>query len=168
MSSFRDELADPGLIRFYDYWQALCGGRQMPSRKELDPVAAPHGFLPNIMLIDVLHEQRRYRYRLIGSNIITATGENRTGRYFDEFQFFRDHPAVLPQYEMVIKTRRPLHSLEQFTNFNSGSNYDVDRLILPLSDDGLYVDTLLVLFQFNSGPYAARLPGASVGTTAVA
>jgi len=165
MSSLRNELADPGLIRFYDYWLTLCGGRQMPSRKAVDPVTVPRGFLPNIMLIDVLYEQRRYRYRLIGSNIIMATGENRTGHYFDEFRFFRDHPGVLPQYETVISTRRPLHSLEQFTNFNSGSEYDVDRLILPLSDNGEHVDTLLVLFQFNSGPFAARLPGATVRAT---
>ena len=158
MPDFRDELSDPGLIRFYDYWKSLCGDRCLPSRKDLDPVKAPRGFLPNIMLIDVLYDdQRRYRYRLIGSNIIIATGENRTGRYFDEFEFFRDHPAVLPQYETVVGTRRPLYSLEPFTNFSSDSDYDVDRLILPLSDDGLYVDTLVVLFQFNSGPFAARL-----------
>jgi hypothetical protein len=109
-------------------------------------------------LIDYLHDQRRYRYRLVGSNIITATGENRTGRYFDEFGFFRDHPGMLAQYETVVSTRRPLYSLEPFTNFNSGSDYDVDRLILPLSEDDQFVDTFLVLFQFNSGPFAARLP----------
>src|SRR5262245_15527184 len=120
MSDFRDKLSDPGLIRFYDYWKSLCGSRSMPSRTEIDPVTIPRGFLPNVMLIDVLHDQRRYRYRLVGSNITTATGENRTGRYFDEFRFFRDHPGVQPQYEAVITTRLPLYSLEPFTNFISG------------------------------------------------
>ena len=158
MPDLRDELSDPGLICFYDYWKSLCGDRCMPSRKDLDPVITPRGFLPNIMLIDYLHDQRRYRYRLIGANIITATGENRTGRFFDEFSFFRDHPAVLPQYETVVRTHRPLYSLEPFTNSKSESDYDANRFILPLSDDGQYVDTLLVLFQFNSGPFAARLP----------
>jgi hypothetical protein len=155
---------DPGLIRFYDYWELLRGDRSMPARRDLDPLQAPRGFLPNIMLIDYLHDQRRYRYRLVGSNIITATGENRTGRYFDEFGFFRDHPAVLPQYARVVQSRRPLYSLEPFTNFISESDYDVDRLILPLSDDDHFVDTLLVLFQFNSGPFAARLPADLVRT----
>jgi len=122
MPDFRDELSDPGLIRFYDYWRSLCGDRCMPSRKDLDPLLAPRGFLPNIMLIDYLHDQRRYRYRLVGSNIITATGENRTGRYFDEFGFFRDHPAMLQQYDAVVGTRRPLYSLEPFTNFVSNSD----------------------------------------------
>ena len=161
MSEFRDGLRDPGLICFYDYWVSLCGNRQMPSRKDIDPVQVPRGFLPNIMLIDILHDQRRYRYRLIGSNIVIATGENRTGRFFDEFSFFRDHPSVIPEYETVVKTRRPLYSLEPFTNFISESNYEVDRLMLPLSDGGQFVDTVLVLFQFNSGPFAARLPRSS-------
>ena len=158
MPDFRDELSDPGLIRFYDYWDSLRGGRTMPARREIDPLTAPRGFLPNIMLIDILYEAQRYRYRLIGSNIVTATGENRTGRFFDEVGFFQSYPTVFPQYEAVVKTGRPLCSLEPFTNFISGSDYRADRLILPLSDDGQRVDTLLVLFQFNSGPFAARLP----------
>jgi hypothetical protein len=168
MSDFRDELSDPGLVCFYDYWVSLCGNRLMPSRRDIDPVQVPRGFLPNVMLIDILHDQRRYRYRLIGSNIVIATGENRTGRFFDEVRFFRDHPCVIPQYETVVKTRRPLYSLEPFTNFISETAYKVDCLILPLSDDGQRVDTLLVLFQFNSGPFAARLPGDPAKTMAPA
>ena len=166
MPGFRDELGDPGLVRFYDYWESLCGGRPMPARRDLDPLQAPRGFLPNIMLIDILHEKQRYRYRLIGSNIVTATGENRTGRFFDEVGFFQSYPTVLPQYEAVVKTGRPLYSLEPFVNFNSQTDYQADRLILPLSDDGRRVDTLLVLFQFNSGPFAARLPDGRARTAA--
>ena len=166
MPGFRDELSDPGLIRFYDYWESLCGGRPMPARRDLDPLLTPHGFLPNIMLIDVLHDQLRFRYRLIGSNIVTATGENRTGRFFDEVGFFQSYPTVFPQYEAVVKTGRPLYSLEPFINFHSQTDYQADRLILPLSDDGRRVDTLLVLFQFNSGPFAARLPDGPARTVA--
>ena len=168
MSNFRDDLSDPGLVCFYDYWESLCGSRQMPSRKDINPVQVPRGYLPNIMLIDVLHDPQRYRYRLVGSNIVTATGENRTGRFFAEVRFFQDHPGVLPQYETIVRTRQPLYSLEPFTNFNTQSAYEVDRLILPLSNDGQRVDTLLVLFQFNTGPFAARLPSDPVKTMAPA
>ena len=159
MPDLRDELGDPALIRFYDYWDSLCGDGRMPSRKNVDPVQVPRGFLPNIMLIDVLHELQRYRYRLVGSNIVTATGENRTGRFFDEVEFFKHYPAALQQYELVAKSGRPLYSIEPFTNFHSKSAYEVDRLIFPLSDDGRRVDTLLTLFQFKTGPFAQRLPG---------
>ena len=64
---------------------------------------------------------------------------------------------MLDQYEMVVATHQPIRSLEPFTNFQAGTTYDVDCLMLPLSDDGQSVATVLVLFQFNTGPYAARL-----------
>jgi hypothetical protein len=157
-ADFRRDLNDPGLIRFYDYWAALRRGRALPSRRDIDPLQVPRGYLPNLMLIDVLDEPRRYRYRLVGTNVVAATGQDRTGRFFDEVPFFAANPAVLDQYETVAETRRPLHSLEPFTNLITGATYEVDRLLLPLSDDGTRVNTVLVLFQFHTGPYAQRLP----------
>ena len=55
MPDFRDRLGDPNLIHFYDYWVSLRGDRAMPSRKDVDPLHIPPEFLPNLMLIDVLH-----------------------------------------------------------------------------------------------------------------
>jgi hypothetical protein len=157
MPDFREQLGDPDLTRFYDLWVSLRGERPMPSRKDLDPLQIGPEFLPNLMLIDVLREPRRYRYRLIGTHVVTASGEDRTGRIFENVGFFKVHPAVLEEYERVVDTGQPLHSLESFTNFNSGSTYDVDRLLLPLSSDGRTVDMLIVLFHFKTGPFARSL-----------
>ena len=157
MSDFREQLGDPDLIRFYDLWAGLRGDRAMPSRKELDPLHIPREFLANLMLIDVLNEPRRYRYRLVGTHVVTASGEDRTGRTFENVGFFKIHPAVLEQYARVVETGQPLHSLEPFTNFISGSTYEVDRLLLPLSSDGRSVDMLIVLFHFKTGPFARSL-----------
>lgn len=157
MSYFREHLGDPDLIRFYDFWAALRGDRAMPSRKDLDPLHIPPEFLPNLMLIDVLSEPRRYRYRLVGTHVTTASGEDRTGQTFEKVGFFKVHPVVLEQYDRVVNTGQPLHSLEPFTNFISGSTYDVDRLLLPLSSDGRTVDMLIVLFHFKTGPFARSL-----------
>lgn len=158
MPDFRQSLSDAGLARFYDYWLALCGERPLPARRDVDPVQVPRGYLSNLMLIDVLHDPRRYRYRLVGANVVEATGANRTGQFFDQVTFFDRHPAVIPHYERVVDTRVPHYSFEPFTNLQSGSTYEVDRLLLPLSSDGQLVDTILVLFQFKTGPYASRLP----------
>jgi hypothetical protein len=157
MTDFREQLGDPDLIRFYDAWAALRGDRAMPSRKDLDPLQIGPEFLPNLMLIDVLREPRRYRYRLIGTHVVTATGEDRTGRIFENVGFFKVHPAIVEQYGRVVDTMQPLHSLEPFTNFRSGSAYEVDRLLLPLSSDGHTVDMLVVLFHFKTGPFARSL-----------
>ena len=157
MADFRAQLGDPDLIRFYDIWAALRSDRTMPSRKDLDPLQIGPEFLPNLMLIDVFREPRRYRYRLIGTHVVTASGEDRTGRMFENIGFFKVHPVVVEQYNRVVDTGQPLHSLEPFTNFVSGSTYEVDRLLLPLSSDGSAVDMLIVLFHFKTGPFARSL-----------
>ena len=153
MADFREELNDPDLVQFYDYWASLCGDRPMPSRKDVDPLQITPSHLPNLMLIDVLQDPRRYRYRLVGTNIVTASGEDRTGRIFEDVGFFKIHPVVLQQYNRVVETGKPFHSLEPFTNFRTGNDYDVDRLLLPLSSDGRHVDMLMVFFKFKSGPH---------------
>lgn len=158
MTDFRGELNDPDLIQFYDYWASLRGGRPMPSRKDIDPLHIPPAYLPNLMLIEVLQDPRRYKYRLIGTHVVTASGEDRTGRIFENVGFFTIHPVVIQEYDRVIDTGRPLHSLEPFTNFISGATYDVDRLLLPLSSDGRLVDMIVVFFHFKTGPYARVLP----------
>jgi len=157
MADFRGELSDPDLIQFYDYWVSLCGERPMPSRKDVDPLQIAPSHLPNLMLIDVHHDPRRYRYRLVGTNVVEASGDNRTGRYFDDVDFFKIHPRVTQQYDHVVETGRPLYSLEPFTNLRTGNNYDVDRLLLPLSSDGKHVDMLVVFFKFKSGPRTGPL-----------
>jgi hypothetical protein len=102
-------------------------------------------------------EPRRYRYRLIGTHVVTASGEDRTGRIFENVGFFKIHPVVVEQYNGVVDTARPFHSLEPFTNFISGATYEVDRLLLPLSSDGRLVDMIVVLFHFKTGPFARPL-----------
>jgi hypothetical protein len=156
MADIRGELSDPDLIQFYDYWASLCGGRPMPARKDIDPLQMPRGCLPNLMLIEVCQKPRRYRYRLVGTHVVGASGDDRTGRFFDEVGFFRIHQVVIQQYNHVVDTGQPLYSLEPFTNLSTGSNYEVDRLMLPLSSDGQRVDILTVLFQFKTGPHASR------------
>src|SRR5215471_10832357 len=110
MPDFREQLGDRDLTRFYDLWVSLRGDRPMPSRKDLDPLQIGPEFLPNVMLIDVLREPRRYRYRLIGTHVVSASGEDRTGRVFENVGFFKVHPAVQEEYDSVVDTGEPLHS----------------------------------------------------------
>src|SRR5262249_61383990 len=127
MPDFREQLGDPDLIRFYDFWASLRGDRAMPSRKDLDPLHIPPEFLPNLMLIDVLREPRRYRYRLVGTPVVTASGEDRTGRVFETIGVFKIHPPILEQYDRVFVTRQPSQPTRPFPNFKSGSAYSLQR-----------------------------------------
>ena len=150
MDEFRRRLSDPELIELYDHWCALKGGRPMPSRKDLDPVHVPR-HLASMMLIDVLRDPLRFRYRLVGTRVVEASGEDRTGRFFDEFEFFSVNPIVMEQYRTTVEMRQPLYSLEPFTNCIKQTSYEVERLLLPLATDGERVDMVLVYFHFKTG-----------------
>lgn len=158
MDEFRSALNDSRLAEFYDYWRSLCGGRRMPARRDVDPLRMPPGYLADLMLIDVVVSPRRYRYRLVGTHVVEASGEDRTGRFFDDVAFFRINPAVIRHYDAVADSGQPLHSLEPFSNFRTGGTYEVDRLLLPLAADGEHVDMIMVVFQFKTGPFAQALP----------
>ena len=138
----------------HDYWLAKRGQRRMPSRQDIEPTEIPR-LLRNVMLIDVLHDPARFRYRLIGTNVVDATGENRTGKCFDSVDFFAANPIVREQYDAVVATGEPVHSLEPFYRLDTRREYEVERLLLPLSSDGVTVDMILVYFHFKSGGFAA-------------
>jgi hypothetical protein len=110
--------------------------------------------LPDLMLIDVSYDPIKFRYRLIGTRVVDATGENRVGKDFDSVDFIKMTPMVIGQYLATVTTGESLHSLEPFHRRDTGQRYEVDRLLLPLSSDGVTVDMILVYFRFKTGAYA--------------
>ena len=110
MPDFRERLGDTDLIRFYDYWVSLRGDRTMPARTDVEPLHIPPEFLPNLMLIDVLHAPRRYRYRLIGTQVVAASGEDRTGPDFRERRLYQG-PSCCPRTVQLRCRERPAVAL---------------------------------------------------------
>jgi len=155
MNEFRQRLIEPEIVDLFDYWCARRGARAMPSRKDVDPVQIPK-HLPNLMLVDVLRDPLRFRYRLVGTRVVAASTDDRTGQFFDQVRFFDANPAVAKHYEAVVANAEPHYSDEPFHNRQSDSIYRVQRLLLPLSSDGVSVDMILVYFHFKTGPYAGR------------
>ena len=51
----------------WSYWTARCGARLMPRRADIDPVDIPL-LLPHLLLLET-DEQKRFRYRLVGTAI---------------------------------------------------------------------------------------------------
>src|SRR5262245_34711660 len=62
----------------YRYWEGTRNGRLMPSRADLDPLEIPR-YLPDICLVDVVADARKYVYRLIGTNEAAMRGRDPTG-----------------------------------------------------------------------------------------
>src|SRR6185437_3247279 len=68
------------LRRMYDYWVEKAHGRPLPDRRELDP-AEISDLLPHLSIVEVVGDQPRYRFRLIGTQVVAALGFNPTSQF---------------------------------------------------------------------------------------
>jgi hypothetical protein len=134
------------------YWQELTTrlGR-LPRRAEIDPISLP-ALLPNLFLVDIVRGDSgppRFRFRLLGG-AITHRESVRPGQFLDEFRGMRDSDRILRHYfdalELKIRVRNATlawdHPTKEFITYHA--------LLLPLSEDGALVDTLLGLAIYEA------------------
>src|SRR3546814_7649374 len=78
------EDAAPKIKALYDYWQSIRpNDLALPGRRHFDPLDIPE-LLPNIWMLDVKRDPLRFRFRLIGTEIVRFTGRDSTGQWLDE------------------------------------------------------------------------------------
>lgn len=130
-------------LTLYGYWLEKCGGRRMPARADLDPLEIPRRLLPGICLVDVVPDERRYVYRLVGTGDVEVRGDDPTGKSVSEASFAPSAENALGCYDTVVSTKRPLLDPEPFVAPN-GRYVTEETLFLPLSNDGTNVDMVLV------------------------
>src|SRR4051794_10782916 len=92
----------------YRYWQSLRRGRRLPARADVDPIEIP-ALLPNLILIDVEPSPLRFRYRLVGTRIVSYRAElqipDHTGRYADEVEHHFGADQVVKQFTECVERR---------------------------------------------------------------
>jgi hypothetical protein len=124
-----------------DYWNRKRGGRGMPAQRDIDPSEIT-SLLPNIQLVDIVGD--RVRYRLVGTALVDAYGENWTGRYVDEI-FTDDRLAFVTQvYQTMRIERRPIIVKNMFLS-KAGVYIESNRVNLPLSEDGSSLSQVLTV-----------------------
>lgn len=141
-------IASAPLRDLYAYWNERRAGRPMPSRADLDPVDIPR-LLPTLILFDVEPGTQRLKARLVGTRIVEMYGNDYTGQYLDEIDFGDRRKAILHDYMTCYRSRTMYVSEHTFWTTRNIS-YRVERLILPLSDDGETVSMLLSGLDFDA------------------
>ena len=115
----------------------------MPACVDIDPVEMPRGLLPGINLVDVDSDERRYVYRLVGTAGVEVRRQDPTGKSVPE-GFFGPSAADAPAcYDRVVATRAPFRDAVPFI-VPSGRHVMQEPIFLPLSDDGVNVNKILV------------------------
>ena len=141
-----------------DYWQGVRGDRTMPMREDL-VLNEMIGFLPNLILLDVLREPLDFRYRLIGTRIEEFMAEPYTGRRLSEIPHQAPPSAIWSNCERAVEAAAPVLDDTPYV----GPKKDIvtpEGLLMPLSGDGVEVGMLLVAVDFfRRAADDARLPG---------
>ncbi|MGF1595238.1 MAG: PAS domain-containing protein [Kiloniellaceae bacterium] len=153
--------AAPKIKALYDYWQSIHPpGGGLPGRRHLDPLDIPE-LLPNIWMIDVKRSPQggvalRFRFRLVGTEIVKFTGRDVTGSWLDQ---------VYPDYENTAAFRAHRdcaeHGVPGYRKSGVLSNpgrtfIEAERLSLPLAEDGRRVGILLVMTLYRGEPPRPR------------
>jgi hypothetical protein len=124
----------PPLDQLYNYWASKLGGRRMTARADIDPAEIKQ-LLPILLLTDVIGEEPRFRYRLVGTDVVKRFGRELTGHYVEDMLKGDYGRSVIGIYKAVVEQRRPFYSRTRVVVSNGGM-FGSDRLMLPLSADG--------------------------------
>jgi hypothetical protein len=139
-----------GLEPLLQYWNSKRGDRAMPRRGDIDP-AELRRFLPSLMIVDVVADDRRYVYRLVGTREVEARGGDPTGRPVGEAYMGSKREKVLGHYDRVAASGAPL--IDTATVVTNKNRLDDSQVIfLPLSEDGRTVSQILVYTVFEPDP----------------
>lgn len=124
------------------FWRMKRGQRLLPGRDDFTPLAL-RGWLGNIGKVTVERgpaDAMRFRVTLSGTRLDDYRGHSITGQYIDEICYTTN---TLPYYETCVATREPVHFLHD-NSANSAIYATMSKLLLPLGDDGVTVDRILV------------------------
>lgn len=131
----------PKVRAIQDYWKSVHPeGGGLPGRQHIDPVDIPN-LLPNIWLIDVYRDPYRFRFRLLGTQVVDYAGEDNTGKWFDERMPDFD-PTVFID---VVENKLPSWSRGRSAMRPEKNYYELERVRFPLATDGETVDMILAL-----------------------
>jgi len=124
----------------------------MPSRGDFRPEEL-QPFLGYVMLVDVEPAPLRFRFRLIGTEVVRSYGFEVTGHYTDVVKPPSYRAMVERHYGLAVERAQPVAHRMSFTEA-PGKVHELVRLILPLSEDGKPVNMLMMASVF--GPELAR------------
>lgn len=144
-----DSTPNPRIVRLMEYWRELAPGPGvLPARRHFDPMLVPD-LLPNIWLIDVVRgAPNRYRYRLIGSALTDAGAPIKPGMFIDELGEHIEQDAAHAAFEGVINTRQPDWRRGPPIIKHLKFIATLERVLLPLAEDGQTVDVILGMTVF--------------------
>ena len=126
---------DPVIDEIVAYWRSLNHASVLPDRQEIDLTQFPR-HLSGISLLDVERNPWRFRFRLLGDDLVDHHSANLTGRWMDDvfphFQGTRtelDLIATAERQALVYRRGKPLLTYQK-------AFVEIERILLPFNNGG--------------------------------
>lgn len=148
------DIGSERLRDLYAYWRSKIAGDRLPARADIDPLDIPK-LLPFLFLVDVERDPQRFRFRLVGTQICTWAGRDMTGFYTDDEHYGERGPDISREYGEVVRRRQAMYC-EQKARRPERDFMFYEKLVLPLSGDGVLIDMLLCASDFLAQTPALR------------
>lgn len=136
LSRFRTDV----VRRIYGYWRAKCVDGRLPRRADVRPEELA-GLLPWVFLVDVAEAPLGFRFRLVGTEIGLLAGAEYTGVRINAAEYGPHWQRIFNDYAAVVQTRMPSY-VDARAPWGAREFLHYERIIMPLSTDGLRVDVL--------------------------
>ena len=140
MAALLDNIETPCLRQLYAYWDARRAGREFPARRDIDPLDF-RSALGHVMLLDVIYEPLRFRFRLHGSELALRAGYDMTGKMVDELPNAANRATLIGRCRVLIEARQPLVVLNE--RLLGKRIFGYEAVWLPLSSDGRTITMLM-------------------------
>jgi hypothetical protein len=132
----------PRVRQFYEYWLAVAPPGRLPGRQHIAPEDLVP-LLPRLWILDVFRDPLRFRYRLLGTDLVRSVGREMTGEWLDEAQPETvSNPLLRHRYRFIAETGRPTWRRGKTLWNRDPLHRLVENCIVPLAADGVIVDKL--------------------------
>ena len=128
-------ISDPGKIRddnvrqFLQLWQDAHVGGRAPGKDFLDPIRLRF-LLGSLSLLEVQPEPLRFRYRLVGTDIVERLGHELTGKWLDEHPDPSFRPFLIKGATMAYHAAMPIYGHVKARAF--GEDWLLEVIGVPL------------------------------------
>ena len=144
---------NPRFRRLADYLAAKAPPGKLPGRQHIDPLEIPD-LLSWIMLIDVLPKpvgERRYRIRLMGTEVVAIQGVDETGKFMEDALTGAAGAEIVRQCDEMLRTHEPYYR-RGMVAATGREHVHYERIAFPLASDGENVDMLIAVFAKIAKP----------------
>lgn len=125
------------------YWLSKKGTRSAPPRSAIRPDEIVN-LLSSVALLDVVGDPPRFRFRLFGTRLVAAYGQDLTGKFVDEIDVGgKVPPEILARATKVVRECCINVGRSRYTKKGDQRHVEYELILLPLSDDGVTVNMIV-------------------------